>query len=96
MANNINPLAGAENFPAILTKQEAADFLRCTTRYVERVTRQGRLRAYRPTGKLWRVRLSDLEEFLESTGADLKTWTVDSVSHREAYREYVGLAVLVC
>jgi excisionase family DNA binding protein len=52
--------------PTILTKQEAADYLRCTTRYVERVVRQGRLKAYRPTGKLWRVRLSDLEAFLES------------------------------
>jgi excisionase family DNA binding protein len=52
--------------PTILTKQEAADYLRCTTRYVERVVKQGRLRAYRPTGKLWRVRLSDLEAFLES------------------------------
>jgi excisionase family DNA binding protein len=57
---------GGTELPAILTKQEAAQFLRCTTRYVERQVTQGRLRACKPTGKLWRVRRSDLEAFLES------------------------------
>ena len=66
MATSINPLAGAENFPAVLTKQEAADFIGCTTRYLERQVRAGRLKACKPTAKLWRVRLSDLEAFLES------------------------------
>jgi excisionase family DNA binding protein len=66
MANNINPLAGAENFPAILTKQQAAAYVQATPRYLERMARAGRLRVLRPTGKLWRVRLSDLEKFLES------------------------------
>ena len=51
--------------PAVLTKAEAADFLRCTTRYIERQVRLGRLRACKPTGKLWRVRRADLEAFLE-------------------------------
>ena len=64
--SSIDPLAGAENFPAILTKQEAADFIGCTTRYLERQVRAGRLKALRPTTKLWRVRRSDLEKFLES------------------------------
>jgi excisionase family DNA binding protein len=66
MNSSINPLAGAENFPAILTKAEAADFLGCTTRYLERQVRAGRLKACKPTAKLWRVRLRDLEAFLES------------------------------
>jgi excisionase family DNA binding protein len=66
MTNSSNPLAGAENFPAVLTKQEAADFIGCTTRYLERQVRAGRLKACKPTAKLWRVRLSDLEAFLES------------------------------
>jgi excisionase family DNA binding protein len=50
----------------ILTKQEAANFIRCTTRYLERQVKAGRLRALKPTGKLWRVRRSELEKFLES------------------------------
>ncbi len=50
----------------ILTKLEAAAFVRCTTRYLERQVKAGRLRALKPTGKLWRVRRSDLEAFLES------------------------------
>ena len=36
MANSsINPLAGAENFPAILTKQQAAAYVQTTPRYLE-------------------------------------------------------------
>ena len=50
----------------ILTKQEAADFLRCTPRYIERQVRLGRIKACKPTGKLWRVRRAELEAFLES------------------------------
>jgi excisionase family DNA binding protein len=51
---------------AILTKLEAAAFIRCTTRYLERQVNAGRLRALKPTGKLWGVRRTDLEKFLES------------------------------
>jgi excisionase family DNA binding protein len=65
MATTNNPPVGAVN-PTILTKRQAAAYLQSTTRYVERVVKQGRLKAYRPTGKLWRVRLSDLDAFLES------------------------------
>jgi excisionase family DNA binding protein len=65
--SSINPLAGPENFPpAILTKQQAAAYVQATPRYLERAVKAGRLRALRPTGKLWRVRRSDLEKFLES------------------------------
>lgn len=52
--------------PAILTKQQAAEYLQTTPRYLERMVSNGRLRALKPTGKLWRVRQSDLDAFLES------------------------------
>ena len=51
---------------AILTKKEAAEFIRCTVRYLERQIRAGRLRALKPTGKLVRIRVKDLDTFLES------------------------------
>ena len=57
--------AGAQ-IPAILTKQQAAEYLQTTPRYIERMVQSGRLRALKPTGKLWRVRRSDLDAFLES------------------------------
>jgi excisionase family DNA binding protein len=64
MATGI-PSAGAE-IPAILTKRQAADYICCTPRYLENQIRLGRLKALKPTGKLVRIRLSDLEKFLES------------------------------
>ena len=60
--------------PIFFTKQEAADFIRCTPRYIERQIRAGRLRALKPTGKLVRIRRSDLEAFLEggaTSGGDV-------------------------
>ena len=57
--------AGTEN-PAILTKQQAAAYLQTTPRYIERMVKLGLLRALKPTGKLWRVRRTDLDAFLES------------------------------
>jgi excisionase family DNA binding protein len=60
-----NPPVEASN-SAILTKKEAAEFVRCTVGYLERQIRAGRLRALKPTGKLVRIRLKDLEAFLES------------------------------
>ena len=59
------PLAEAIN-SAILTKREAAALLRCTTRYLERQIRAGRLRAMKPTGKLVRILRRDIDAFLES------------------------------
>jgi len=61
----VETLCGAQ-IPAVLTKQEAAEYLRCTPRYIERQVRAGRLVAYKPTGKLWRIRRCDLDAFLES------------------------------
>jgi excisionase family DNA binding protein len=60
------PSADTANSATYLTKQEAAKLLKVTTRYLERAVSSGRLRALKPTGKLWRVRQSDLDAFLES------------------------------
>lgn len=65
MATQKQPQAEAAN-SAVLTKQQAAEYLQATPRYIERMVQSGRLRALKPTGKLWRVRLSDLDAFLES------------------------------
>ena len=65
MANQNKPQAEAAN-SAIRTKQQAAEYLQATPRYIERMVASGRLRALKPTGKLWRVRQSDLDAFLES------------------------------
>ena len=66
MDNSLNPLAEAANFPAILTKQQAAAYIQSTPRYLERMVRGGRLRVLKPTGRFWRVRRSDLDRFLEA------------------------------
>jgi excisionase family DNA binding protein len=65
MAPQTQPQAEAVN-SAILTKQQAAEYLQTTPRYIERMVASGRLRALKPTGKLWRVRQSELDAFLES------------------------------
>ncbi|HZS18150.1 MAG TPA: excisionase family DNA-binding protein [Candidatus Udaeobacter sp.] len=57
--------AGAA-IPAILTKRQAADYICCTPRYLETQIRSGRLKALKPTGKLLRIRRTDLEAFLEA------------------------------
>jgi excisionase family DNA binding protein len=64
MANNHPPVEAV--ISTILTKQEAASYARCTPRYLERQVRAGRLKALKPTGKLWRIRRTDLDAFLES------------------------------
>ena len=66
MDKSLNPLAGAANFPAILTKQQAAAYVQSTPRYLEQMVRSGRLRAYKPTGRFWRVRRTELDRFLEA------------------------------
>jgi excisionase family DNA binding protein len=56
---------------ALRTKQQAAHYIQCSTRYLERQVLSGRLRALKPTGKLVRFRQIDLDRFLaagESTG----------------------------
>ena len=66
IAAELTALLKAGNANAILDKRQAALHVQATPRYLERAVKSGRLRALRPTGKLWRVRLSDLEAFLES------------------------------
>ena len=66
MLRQNHPHAEAASHSAILTKPQAAEYLQATPRYIERMVAEGRLRAFKPTGKLWRVRLSDLDAFLES------------------------------
>jgi excisionase family DNA binding protein len=61
-SSNAAELTGA----AILTKQQSAEFLGCTVRYVERQIRCGRLRACKPTGKFVRIFRKDIIAFLES------------------------------
>ena len=70
MATTNKPPAEAAN-SAILTKPEAAEYIRCTVRYLEHQIRAGRLRACKPTGKLVRIYRRDLDAFLES-GASMK------------------------
>jgi excisionase family DNA binding protein len=72
MNSNIPHRIGAVN-PAILTKQQAAEYLQTSLRYLERMVTSGRLNALKPTGKLVRFRLTDLDAFLNSgatIGAD--------------------------
>jgi excisionase family DNA binding protein len=58
-------LIGGSTTP-LRTKEQAASYIQCTPRYLERMVHTGRLRALKPTGKLIRFRQSDLDEFLES------------------------------
>ena len=71
MVNPQNLPAEAVHFGSLarqfLKKHEAASYLQVTPRYIERMVRCGRLRAFRPTGKLCRFRLSDLDSFMESS-----------------------------
>ena len=50
----------------LLTLKQAAQYAICTPRYLQNQIRRGRLKALKPTGKLVRIRRSDLEKFLES------------------------------
>jgi excisionase family DNA binding protein len=50
----------------ILTKKQSAAYIQTTQRYLERQIRAGLLKALKPTGKLVRIRRSDLDAFLES------------------------------
>jgi len=73
MANKHPSVETANSAIQYLTKREAAEILSCTPRYIERQVKAGRLRALKPTGKLVRIRLRDLDKFLESgatTGGD--------------------------
>ena len=64
MTNRNQPQVIAANYSAILTKEEVAQLLGCTTRYIERQIRAGRLRACKPTGKFVRIFRKDVDDFL--------------------------------
>jgi excisionase family DNA binding protein len=55
----------------LLTLKQAAQYAVCTPRYLQNQIRLGRIKALKPTGKLLRIRRSDLEKFLES-GATIR------------------------
>ena len=55
----------------LLTLKQAAHYAVCTPRYLQKQIRFGRLKALKPTGKLLRVRLKDLDAFFES-GSTIK------------------------
>jgi excisionase family DNA binding protein len=50
----------------LFTLKQAAQYAICTPRYLQNQIRLGRLKALKPSGKLVRIRRSDLEKFLES------------------------------
>ena len=50
----------------LFTLKHAAQYAICSPRYLQNQIRAGRLRALKPTGKLVRIRRTDLEAFLES------------------------------
>lgn len=58
--------AGAVSNPALLTREEAAAYLRCTSKYIDNQIRAGRLRACKPSGKFVRLYLRDIDTFLSS------------------------------
>jgi len=51
---------------AILTKRQASHYLQVTPRTLERMVTAGRLKAFKPTLGIWRVRKGELDKFLES------------------------------
>jgi excisionase family DNA binding protein len=65
-SNSASSHAAELHNAAILTKQQAAELLGCTIRYIERQIRAGRLRACKPSGKFVRIFRRDLDDFLMS------------------------------
>ena len=62
--NSASSHAAELNNAAILTKEQAAQYLGCTVRYIERQIRAGTLRACKPTGKFVRIFRTDIDQFL--------------------------------
>ena len=50
----------------LLTLNDAAQYAICTPRYLQNQIRAGRIKALKPTGKLLRIRRSDLDAFFEA------------------------------
>jgi len=60
-----NPQTG-EQKNRLLTKQQSAEQVQTSVRYLEREIKRGRLKALKLSPKLVRIRQSDLDSFLES------------------------------
>jgi excisionase family DNA binding protein len=54
---------------SILTKQQTAQLLGCTVRFVERQISAGRLRACKATGKFVRIFRADIDRWLNDCGS---------------------------
>lgn len=50
----------------LLTADDACEYMQCTRRYLERMVKSGRLRAFKPTPKLLRFKQADIDAFVES------------------------------
>ena len=66
MAKSESNGQAVEGIVPLLNTAQASEYIGCTARYLQRMVRGGRLRALKPTGKLVRFRLRDLDAFLES------------------------------
>jgi excisionase family DNA binding protein len=62
--NPASPHAAGLHNAAILTKEQAAQYLGSSVRFVERQIRAGKLRACKPTGKFVRIFRTDIDQFL--------------------------------
>jgi excisionase family DNA binding protein len=73
-ANTVSGSSGAQSAHVVeawgnqplLTLKQAAVYAICTPRYLQNQIRAGRLKALKPTGKLLRIRRSDLDAFFEA------------------------------
>ncbi len=52
--------------PELMTASEVANALRCTTAYVHKLAKAGRLTKLQPSKKLVRFRVGDVARFLNS------------------------------
>ncbi|MCE5314164.1 MAG: helix-turn-helix domain-containing protein [Armatimonadota bacterium] len=59
-------LEGRELMQKLLSTQEAADILNVTDLTVRRWIKEGRMKAIKLGGRLWRIQESDLEAFIRS------------------------------
>ena len=66
IAAQLTELLKAGNGNAILNKKQAAHYVQATPRFLERNIESGRLKACKLSNKFVRIRVSDLEAFLES------------------------------
>ena len=66
IAAQLTELLKAGNGNAILNKKQSAHYIQSTPRFIERNIKSGALKACKLGGKFVRIRLKDLEAFLES------------------------------